>query len=285
MREWLSILHEAVGFWKQFFTGPSVILFYLGLLGGKVAFFGLLVLLARLCSRRIKTPVAPAFDINWDMVAVAQVFFVFLSFQAVAIFFKNPLMGSEQLGGLVSVWSVIEYLFLFVLIWVILRFVLRNDLAHVGWHVGDFKEEGAVALRGMIVVIILAVLTNFLYWTEILERSSKIIERVTLKDIFSNGVFSVIQVILVLLLSPVAEETFYRGFIYPVLRNKLPPALSGILLSLFFAAVHFQWGYFVLLFFMSYAATMAYEKTRRLMAPVAIHIFYNVLVLFGLFSY
>ena len=285
MSAWLSIPREAIAFWKNFFAGHSLIFFYLELLGGKAVFFGLLVLLARLCARRVKTPVPPAFDINWDMVAVAQVFFVFVFFQAIAIFFKNPLMNSEYLEGLVSVWSVIEYLFLFVLVWVILRFVLRNDLAHVGWHVGDFKEEGIVALRGMIVVIILAVLTNFLYWTEILERSSKILERVTLKDIFSNGVFSVIQVILVLLLSPVAEETFYRGFIYPVLRNKLPTAMAAILLSLFFAAVHFQWGYFVLLFFVSYAATMAYERTRRLLAPVGIHVFYNGMVLFGFFSY
>ena len=228
---------------------------------------------------------APVFDINWRMGSVAEVFLIFVSFQAVAVFFKNPFVGSAHHEGVEAVWAMVEYLFLLVLVWFILRFILKKDLAHAGWRLEEMKADAQVAFRGILFIGVLTVLTNFLYWTELLTPSSKIIRHIKISDLFSQGIFSLIQMGLVLLVSPACEETFYRGFVYPVLRNSLPRGISIFLLSLFFSAVHFQWSYFVLLFLMSWAVTAAYDKTQRLFAPLAIHGFYNLLVLLGFFSY
>lgn len=271
--------------WTNFSQNYPLIVPYIYLLGGKALIFGAFALLAAAGSKMVKDPGAPVFDANWNMRSVAEVFFIFIAFQAVAVYFKTPFMDSPDLEGIVAVWAIVEYLFLFVLLWFILRFVLGKDLAHVGWHSGGLAEDAVVAFRGILFLGVLAGLTNFLYWTEILTPSTKIIERVTLASLFSKGIFSVLQMVLVLIVSPVCEETFYRGFIYPVLRNKLPRFLAVGLVSLFFAAVHFQWNYFILLFLMSCAVTVAYDKTKRLVAPVAIHAVYNILIMLGVFSY
>ena len=258
---------------------------YVQLLGGKSALFLLFVLLAWLGAKLYKRPEQALFDINWSMGSVAEVFFMFLVFQMVSLYFKNPFMDSDDLEGIVSAWSIVEYIFLFVLLWFVVRFVHRKGLAYLGWRLPDPAADARVAYKGILFICLLALLTYFLYWTEILAPSIKIIHKMTLATLFSNGLFSVLQIVLVLLVSPVCEETFYRGFVYPVLRNSLPKGLAIVLVSLFFAAVHYQWHFMPLLFILSCALTQAYDTTRRLTASVLIHSFYNLLILFGFFSY
>ena len=271
--------------WIHFSQNHPAAVPFVYLLGGKTLFFCLFVLMTFAGAHFFKSSQPSGFDVNWDMRIVAEIFFTFLLFQAVAVYFKTPFMDSENLEGIVTVWSLIEYVFLFILLWVVARFALGRGLAQMGWRAENLHKDVVVAFRGILFIGVLAGLTNFLYWTEILTVSSKIVERVTLASLLSNGIFSILQMILVLIISPICEETFYRGFIYPVLRNKLPKVFAIVLVSLFFASVHFQWNYFPLLFLMSCAVTVAYDKTQRLVAPVAMHAFYNVLIMLGFFSY
>ncbi len=258
---------------------------YLKLLGSKALLFGVLLLLIRIGAKLFKSHGKPPYQIPWGLRAVAEIFFIFLAFQAIAIYFKQPLAGGDNLEGVVAVWSVIEYLFLIVLIWYFVRHVLGSRMANLGWIAARRTRDMFIVLKGLAYVGVLCVLTDLLYWTEILERSSKIIRGVSFHELISEGFFSSVQIGLVLLVSPVCEETLYRGFIYPVLRNRLPAALSAILISIFFAAVHFDPSNFILIFLMSMGATMAYEKSRWIGAPIAVHAFYNALVLKGLFAY
>jgi len=259
----------------------------IALLAAKSVFFCLMLGLAWLGTKIFipREDQAPVFPISWSMSSVAQVFFIYVFFQAAAVYFKDPSAAGEQLPGLMALWAAIENLFLFALLWLYLRFGLWSNLRDVGWCRLQGSRDISVLIRGIFFIIVLAVLTNFLYWTEILERSDKVIARVRFQDILGSGGLAWTQLALVLLIAPVCEETFYRGFMYPVLRNRLPGAFSAVLLSLFFASGHFQWSYFVPVFLMSVACTVAYEKTRCVWVSVAIHAFYNFLVTFGVFSY
>ncbi len=258
---------------------------YLKLLGGKALLFGIFLMLIRIGAGWVKSHGKLEFQISWGLREVAEVFFIFLAFQAIAIYFKQPLDAGDNLEGVVAVWSAVEYLFLIVLIWCFVRQLLGSRMANLGWIPGRRTRDIFITLQGFATIVVLAVLTNLLYWTEILERSSKIIRSVSFHELISGGLFSSVQIGLVLLISPVCEETLYRGFIYPVLRNRLPAPLSAILISLFFAALHFDPSNFMLLFLMSIAATIAYEKSRWIGAPIAVHAFYNALVLKGFFAY
>ncbi len=281
----MELLIKFFQHWQAFTQNNPFVLIYISLLGAKVGLFGVFVVLAFFAKKMFKDAPQQVFDANWHMGSVAQVFLIFVIFQAIAVYFKNPFVGSQYQEGIESAWAIVEYFFLFALLWVVLRFALGKDLAHAGWQLADIRLDARVAFQGILLLGVMAVLTNFLYWTELLTPSSKIIEHVKISDLFSQGIFSVIQMSLVLFVSPVCEETFYRGFIYPVLRNALPRGVSIFLLSAFFAAVHLQWSYFILLFLMSWVVTLAYEKTQSLAAPVAIHVSYNLLVLLGVFTY
>ncbi len=282
MTDWLV---PGVQFLQRFAQNNPHVYPYFQLLGLKVVFFVILLFLYAAGTALFRPPQRPLFNINWGLWSVSEVFVIVILFQVISSYLKNPMVARHNLEGAVTLWTTVEYLFLFMILWYTLRIVLNRNLADVGWHVGILKEDFMALLRGVLFVSVVAVLVNFVYWTEILPATSKIIREVTLRTVFSNGFFSVVQVILVLLFSPVVEEVFYRGFIYPVLRNRLPRSYSIILVSLFFASMHFQWNWFLLLFLMSCAASAAYDRTQRLAAPIIIHSFYNILVLWGYFNY
>jgi membrane protease YdiL (CAAX protease family) len=271
--------------WQSFSQANPIFVPYITLLGGKVALFGLFVFFFWVGARLFKAPQGPDFDVPWGMGSVVEIYLFFIAFQAVAIFFKTPHMGDENLEGIIAIWSTLEYLFLLVMVWCVLRFVLGQGLGYAGWAIGKFASDWPIAIRGILFIGVVAGILNFLYWTEILTPSSKIEYEVSLSGIFAGGVFSSIHVVLVLLISPICEETFYRGFAYPVLRNRLPKLFSILLVSSFFAAVHFQWSHFLYVFLMSWAATEAFDRTKRLFASMCIHSVYNALVLSGVFTY
>ncbi len=283
MDAWLVPFFQMLQSWKD---AHPYALSYVQLIAAKAIFFGLFALIAAFAARKTQVPAGTAWDIPWGMRSVTEVFLIFLGFQALSLVFKNP-GGLEQdaVQTLALIWSAIEYVFLFVLIWFFTTFVHHRTFAAAGWGAGHWREDADKAVRGVLFIAVLAVLTNFLYWTELLSRSSKIIERASLSGLFAEGPVALLRMALVLVISPACEETFYRGYAYPALRKRLPIGLATGLLALFFASVHFQWNYFILLMLMSCAATLAYEKSRRLWAPVAIHACYNFFVLMGWFTY
>ncbi|MFH1406949.1 MAG: type II CAAX endopeptidase family protein [Candidatus Omnitrophota bacterium] len=82
-------------------------------------------------------------------------------------------------------------------------------------------------------------------------------------------------VLLVAVIGPVAEEIFFRGFLYPALRNKIgrPSAVaaSGILFSL----LHTNLSGLLPISILGMLLAYLYERTGSLMAPVAVHILHN----------
>ncbi len=80
------------------------------------------------------------------------------------------------------------------------------------------------------------------------------------------------------LLAPVAEELFFRGFLYTALRQRLGIAAAALASSLIFAAGHIDaLGVVAASFIMGIALALAYEYTRSLWAAIAIHAFNNTL--------
>jgi hypothetical protein len=83
---------------------------------------------------------------------------------------------------------------------------------------------------------------------------------------------------------PVAEEIFFRGFLYGTLRRWGVP-LAAALSALLFAAVHSQIVHFLPIFLLGVIMALLYERTRSLVAPIMVHAVNNVVatlaVLYG----
>lgn len=96
---------------------------------------------------------------------------------------------------------------------------------------------------------------------------------ILLKSKFSIFILS-LQVII---LGPVAEELFFRGFLYKLLRKKYSFMFSAGLISIFFAVMHGTPQDTLALFILSMAICYLYEKTQNILSPIILHSLHNSL--------
>jgi len=74
--------------------------------------------------------------------------------------------------------------------------------------------------------------------------------------------------------APLFEEYIFRGLVYQGLRRTLRPALAVVASAAIFAVVHPPIS-MVPVFIMGVIAAVAFERTRLLVAPIAVHAVYN----------
>jgi membrane protease YdiL (CAAX protease family) len=79
-----------------------------------------------------------------------------------------------------------------------------------------------------------------------------------------------------LVVAPVFEEIFFRGFAYPAFKNRWGPARSLILVSALFAIVHLHGPSIAPLFTLALGLGLAYEWTGSLWAPITMHALFNL---------
>ena len=84
-------------------------------------------------------------------------------------------------------------------------------------------------------------------------------------------------------LAPVAEETLFRGILYPTIKHSGYPRLALWLTSLAFAGMHANAIAFLPLLVLSLLLTGLYEKTGNLLAPIMAHALFNSIELVALY--
>jgi membrane protease YdiL (CAAX protease family) len=83
----------------------------------------------------------------------------------------------------------------------------------------------------------------------------------------------------IVVVTPLAEEVFFRGFFYATLRRQLGPLGSILLSALVFAFLHSHLLGVVHLFLVGFLFAYLYERTGSLVASIAAHAAYNLYVL------
>ena len=89
----------------------------------------------------------------------------------------------------------------------------------------------------------------------------------------------------VLIFAPIVEEVIFRGYIYRILKSKLPIIFSMIISSTLFALIHYNVLSYILLFVLSIFLTYIYERNGSIICPIIIHSLFNlmmsILIVFG----
>ena len=83
----------------------------------------------------------------------------------------------------------------------------------------------------------------------------------------------------VVLLAPVVEEFFFRGFTYPALRRHFGVTPAILVSSLYFSLIHFDFFSILPIMILGVAMAFLYERRQSLVAPVALHFFHNARVI------
>lgn len=86
--------------------------------------------------------------------------------------------------------------------------------------------------------------------------------------------------ILVSFIGPVAEETFFRGFAYPVLRKRIGIKNAIILVSFIFALLHTNLVGFLPIMALGVLLAYLYEKTGSLVPSITVHILHNLIIVY-----
>ena len=91
---------------------------------------------------------------------------------------------------------------------------------------------------------------------------------------------TVIFGILTILLAPIAEETLFRGILYPTIKQIGRPRLALWGTSALFGIIHFNLATLVPLIFLAVGLAMLYEYTESLLTPIAAHSIFNAVNFF-----
>ncbi len=79
------------------------------------------------------------------------------------------------------------------------------------------------------------------------------------------------------ILAPLAEETIFRGILYPAIKQRGFPQLALWGTSIAFGAIHFNGAALLPLIVLAVILTQLYEKTGNLLAPIITHSLFNAL--------
>ncbi|MEZ4863969.1 MAG: type II CAAX endopeptidase family protein [Caldilineaceae bacterium] len=90
--------------------------------------------------------------------------------------------------------------------------------------------------------------------------------------------------VLVAVMAPIAEELFFRGMLYPVLRQRLGVTLAIMTSALIFALIHFIPILLPALFFVGVILAWVRERSGSLIPCIALHAMQNGLVMLGIYA-
>ena len=91
----------------------------------------------------------------------------------------------------------------------------------------------------------------------------------------SSVVVVVLIAVFAVTIAPVFEEFLFRGFAYPVLKQRWGTAKALMVVSAAFAGIHFHLPSFGPLFALAVGLGLAYELTGSLLTPITMHVLFN----------
>jgi membrane protease YdiL (CAAX protease family) len=94
-------------------------------------------------------------------------------------------------------------------------------------------------------------------------------------DLFDTPALVVLAGILALIAAPLAEETFFRGFLFAGLRKRLGIAVSALVSGVLFGLLHFDPGSIVPFSLIGAVLALAYAFTGSLWISIVAHFLFN----------
>jgi membrane protease YdiL (CAAX protease family) len=90
-------------------------------------------------------------------------------------------------------------------------------------------------------------------------------------------------ILLAVVIAPLAEEFFFRGFLYGVLKRYAGPLPALVFTGVVFAVIHLHVPSLLPLFILACVLTLAYEWSGSLLVPMTMHALFNAITLVGVF--
>lgn len=173
------------------------------------------------------------------------------------------------------IWFSGDFWMLGVTLWAVKR---KRSIQYVD-IIKRFTRELKLAVPAAIALVFITSICIWLIQTGLKDR----IDFRSPWGTFSDRPLNVITVIIFFVgftIGPLAEEMFFRGFLYNALRQRFPLISALIIQCFLFSLTHYQrhssgMGYLATIFAIGVILTLIYEWRKTLLATIAIHMVIN----------
>lgn len=168
---------------------------------------------------------------------------------------------------------------------ILLLFVFVQDLIVLGvaWLFGIAKYQARpeqIGLRGYsvpvgctlsVLLLITSYIVRLVYGIIVNILGVRLQPQEILMQLDLRGVGFILAFVVVAIVAPVAEEVFFRGFLYGGLRKRIGVAGAIVASTIFFTALHLSAGLFIPIFVLGLFLAWLYEYTGSLYPGMFLH--------------
>jgi hypothetical protein len=148
------------------------------------------------------------------------------------------------------------------------------------WSTLGFRRPGWIAIALVVPVLAAGMFFNVFYVVMVDITELDLLLPPPMPPLFAEGGAALILgIVLAVIVAPVAEEAFFRGFIFSGLRRRFGLIGSAALSALIFAVAHFQIGVLVPVFVLGLMLAWVYYRTSTIWSSILVHVAYNGLAL------
>ena len=180
-------------------------------------------------------------------------------------------------GGFIIVGTIAQDLVI-----IAAAYFVTADLGHPTARTFGLRPFKSSAL-GWIFAALVAYLVLTSIYTVLVDPPSEQLPS-GLEDADQSLLVAVATGMLLIVVAPLAEEIFFRGFLYQAFRNSFGVLPGALLSALIFGAIHFEFFKLVQLAILGLILALLFEKTKSLWPPIILHALNNTLAFAYLIS-
>ncbi len=223
----------------------------------------------------------------WDIFRIVIIFMFSLFILNIIerVFFSSIIEGKGVLRFFPMLKTGIMDLAILGLIIYFVKVKYRQRLAAIGLKIKDARKLiflGGLAYLAflpilafiLLTVIIVAILFNY-------YPPEQTLIKLFLQE--KSIWFLIYSIIMVVIIGPIFEEVFFRGFSYNAIKRKWGAQTAMVLTALVFASLHGNLIGFFPIMALGLLLAYMYEKTGSLVSPITIHILHNAMMIALLF--
>jgi hypothetical protein len=229
-------------------------------------------------------PSRPAHGARWNLIEVLLVYAAIYALgfgYNILVNFMFDRFGEnwpDNAGTMFFVASiVVEATLLLVALWYVVVVRHRGRLSEVGFTAKAWPRQIITGiLAGLAIFIVVYAADTLTFWLTGPRQAPNPLVDLAGAARAPRELF--LPLFLGSLLVPISEESYFRGFAYPALRDRIGKPWAMILVTVFFALIHLDpWGLPALIL-AGFALVWLYDRTQSIWPPIIAHAIWNGLV-------
>ncbi len=220
---------------------------------------------------------------------------LFMLFKVIVLFMGGSILASLGLGTVRHFFfpqmslnfhmlmhtTMADILCIFFVFWIVRE--EGGDWRDLGFRIPDgkiFKEMAAgwIAYAGILPVFMAALIVLMLLAQKFhYEPPPHPLVHVFIEEEKRAPELIYYSVFLAIVLGPVFEEIFFRGFCYSIFKKRFGALVAMVLSAAFFGAIHANTFAFWPIFILGLGLAYIYEKRKNLLSPIILHVTHNAI--------